>query len=143
MTAWRDWRRRQVKEFWSHPFPKEGKGWGTQHVSFKFRGKTGPSTPLPPVATLRMTDVGIIPTLSPTQGDKGRAPQLGPPTRSYLDALRGSRPRNFSMGWMLGGAPRQASYILARSSVLPRERTIWRKRSPLARVSPPWSSNHW
>ena len=32
---------------------------------------------------------------------------------------------------------------LARSSVLPRESTICRKRSPLARVSPPWSSNHW
>src|SRR5208337_2481792 len=121
--------------------PKEGdKGGAPTDLVIR---TTGPSTPLPPVATLRMTDVGIIPTLSPTQGDKGRAPQLGPPTRSYLDALRGSRPRNFSMGWMLGGAPRQASYILARSSVLPRERTIWRKRSPLARVSPPWSSNHW
>src|SRR5271165_1383621 len=122
MTAWRDWRRRQVKEFWSHPFPKEGKGWGTQHVSFKFRGKTGPSTPLPPVATLRMTDVGIIPTLSPTQGDKGRAPAIGATDEELfgrawrqqaaefqhgLDAGRSAAPGFVHFGEVLGVAARE------------------------------------
>lgn len=43
--------------------------------------------------------------------------------------------RYFSIAFVLGGAPRQDSYILARSSVLPRDRTIRRKRSPLARVN--------
>src|ERR1700674_1648589 len=53
------------------------------------------------------------------------------------------RPRYFSIAFVLGAAPRQDLYILARSSVLPRERTIRRKRSPLARVNPPLSTNHW
>src|SRR5713101_5392649 len=61
----------------------------------------------------------------------------------YLAGADSSSPRCFSIALALGGAPRQFSYILARSSVFPRERTIWRKRSPLARVSPPCSSNHW
>ena len=46
-------------------------------------------------------------------------------------------PRNFNIGSMLGCAPSQSEYIFARSSVLPRESTIRRKRSPLARVRPP------
>src|SRR5580658_923868 len=54
-----------------------------------------------------------------------------------------SNPRYFSIAFELGGAPRHFSYILARSSVLPRERIIWRKRSPLARLSSPCSLNHW
>ena len=41
------------------------------------------------------------------------------------------------------GAPRHVTYIFSRSSVLPRDNTILRNRSPLARVRPPWSSNHW
>lgn len=40
----------------------------------------------------------------------------------------------------LGARPRQSSYILAGSSVLPRDNTILRKWSPLARVRPPCSS---
>ena len=63
--------------------------------------------------------------------------------RRYFASGDSSRPRYFSIAFVLGGAPRQASYILARSSVLPRERTIWRKRSPLARLSSPCSTNHW
>ena len=46
-------------------------------------------------------------------------------------------PRYFNIGAMLGSAPSQAAYILARSSVLPRESIIRRKRSPFARVKPP------
>src|SRR5262252_3729985 len=53
-----------------------------------------------------------------------------------------SSPRYFSIAFELGGAPRHVSYILARSSVLPRDNTILRKRSPLARVNPPCSLNH-
>jgi len=61
----------------------------------------------------------------------------------YFETPADTRPRYFSMGSMLGGPPCHASYILPRSSVLPRDSTICRKRSPFARVSPPCSSNHW
>ena len=63
----------------------------------------------------------------------------GSPDRIYF--FGGSNPRSFFIASMLGARPRQAAYILARSSVLPRDSTIWRKRSPLARVRPPCSSN--
>ena len=53
------------------------------------------------------------------------------------DQLDGARPRYLSIGWMLGSPPSQAAYIRSRTSVLPRERIIRRKRSPLARVKPP------
>jgi hypothetical protein len=59
----------------------------------------------------------------------------------YFAGVDSSRPLYFSMAFEFGGAPRHASYILARSSVLPRESTISRKRSPLARLSPPFSIN--
>jgi hypothetical protein len=48
-------------------------------------------------------------------------------------------PRSFSMGVILGSRPGQALYIAAGSSVLPRDRTMCRRRSPLARVKPPLS----
>ena len=54
-----------------------------------------------------------------------------------------SRPRYFNIAFVFGGAPRHSSYILARSSVLPFDKTMLRKRSPLARVSSPCSTNHW
>jgi hypothetical protein len=59
----------------------------------------------------------------------------------YFAGVDSSRPLYFSMAFEFGGAPRHASYILARSSVFPRESTISRKRSPLARLSPPFSIN--
>src|SRR5690242_21928983 len=59
--------------------------------------------------------------------------------RSYC--FDGSNPRSFFIASMLGARPRPAAYILGRSSVLPRDSAIWRKRSPLARVRPPCSSN--
>jgi hypothetical protein len=46
-------------------------------------------------------------------------------------------PRYFSIGSTFGALPSHASYIFARSSVFPRDRTIFRNRSPFARVSPP------
>ncbi len=67
--------------------------------------------------------------------------QLGP-CALYFESPPACNPRYFSIGSMLGGAPRHASYSFSRSSVLPRESTILRKRSPFARVNPPWSSNH-
>ncbi len=47
-----------------------------------------------------------------------------PSARNYLIGADSSRPRYLSMALILGGAPRQASYILARSSVSPRDRII-------------------
>ncbi len=55
--------------------------------------------------------------------------------RRYL--LSGSRPRYFSIGPMVGCAPRQSTYSVSRSSVLPFDKIILRKRSPFARVRPP------
>ena len=52
-------------------------------------------------------------------------------------------PRSFNIGFTLGSVPSHALYIAARSSVFPRDKTIRRNRSPLARVNPPWSRNHW
>ena len=105
-----------------------------------FEGPFGTAEAVP----LQSADIGcphiqFVPTKNPAQASLERGTQR---RDSYFDAV-GKRPRYFSMGWMLGGAPRQASYILPRSSVLPRESTIWRKRSPLARVRPPCSTNHW
>ena len=51
-------------------------------------------------------------------------------------------PRSFNIGFTLGSVPSHALYMAARSSVFPRERTMRRKRSPFARVKPPWSRNH-
>ncbi|MDT7810654.1 MAG: hypothetical protein QOJ42_570, partial [Acidobacteriaceae bacterium] len=51
-------------------------------------------------------------------------------------------PRSLSMGMMLGSRPSQALYIPAGSSVLPRESTMCRRRSPLGLVKPPLSRNH-
>jgi hypothetical protein len=51
-------------------------------------------------------------------------------------------PRSFNIGFTLGSVPSHALYIAARSSVFPRDRTMRRSRSPLARVNPPWSRNH-
>ena len=51
-------------------------------------------------------------------------------------------PRSFNIGFTLGSVPNHALYMAARSSVFPRERTMRRKRSPFARVKPPWSRNH-
>jgi hypothetical protein len=53
-----------------------------------------------------------------------------------------TNPRSFSIGAMLGSRPNHALYIAAGSSVFPRESTMWRRRSPLARVRPPLSRNH-
>src|SRR5271165_2468417 len=93
---------------------------GQPTVSFKFRGKTGPSTPLPPVAALRMTDVGIIPTLSPTQGDMGGAPerfeaalfrcgwrQQSAEFQHGLDAGRSAAPGLVHLSEVLGVAARE------------------------------------
>src|SRR5260370_1281277 len=74
---------------------------------------------------------------------RGRPPDLVGRGSGYLAGADSSSPRYFTFALPLGGPPRQFSYLLARSSVFPRERTIWRKRSPLARGSPPCSSNHW
>jgi len=51
-------------------------------------------------------------------------------------------PRSFNIGFTLGSVPSHALYIAARSSVFPRDRTMRRSRSPLARVNPPLSRNH-
>ena len=56
-------------------------------------------------------------------------------TRAYFAAF--TSPRYFSIGSTFGALPSHASYIYARSSVFPRDRTIFRNRSPFARVSPP------
>jgi len=75
----------------------------------------------------------------------------GPPKRAFFHNHRESRsrpraaptasaaptrdPSSSRRCW--GARRRQAAYILARSSVLPQDGTMWRKRSPLARVGPP------
>src|ERR1700761_6438485 len=51
-------------------------------------------------------------------------------------------PRSFNIGFTLGSVPSHALYMAARSSVFPRDRTMWRNRSPFSRVNPPWSRNH-
>ena len=55
-------------------------------------------------------------------------------TQSHYSGLN---PRSLSIGLTLGSLPNQALYIAAKSSVLPRESTMRRKRSPFARVNPP------
>ena len=56
---------------------------------------------------------------------------------SYFAPSSGTNPRSLSIGSTGGSPPYHAAYILPRSSVLPRDSTICRKRSPLARVIPP------
>ena len=72
----------------------------------------------------------------PSFAVKDLSPQFDKGREVYL-LLSGTSPRNFIMGSTDGLAPRHASYIFSRSSVLPRESTILRNRSPFARVSPP------
>jgi|SRR5580658_322189 hypothetical protein len=80
--------------------------------------------------TIRFTEIPLRPnnlvSLHPPSSLESRNAQ----------GVASSKPRYLSMGSTLGALPRQAAYIFARSSVLPRESTIWRKRSPLARVRP-------
>jgi hypothetical protein len=81
----------------------------------------------------------LIAALKRLRHPKSLPRKSGPP--GYF-AAGGSRPRYFSIDFGLAGSPRHVSYILPRFSVLPRERIIWRRRSPLARVRPPFSMNH-
>ena len=75
--------------------------------------------------------------LHPTRARDSRSQESLGSGAAYFALSSGSRPRYLSMGSMVGSPPSHAAYILPSSSVLPRERTIWRKRSPLARVMPP------
>jgi hypothetical protein len=70
-----------------------------------------------------------------------RRPRRAPVRQDSLDsfyfAAAFSSPRYFSIGSTFGALPSHASYIFARSSVFPRDSTIFRNRSPFARVNPP------
>lgn len=119
---------RTPARWYSHPTPKVRPEPPSEH------GR--PQTPITKPTRLLERKTGNLASCSPGSGHHSHEACV------HFAALSSSSPRSFSIGSIPGSFPSHALYIAPSSSVLPRDNTICRNRSPLARVMPPLSSNH-